>query len=122
MQHARVFQSGNSQAVRLPKEFRLDVDQVEIFRRGDEIVLRPMPESAVLIFDALADLPADFMADGRDDTPPQAIFHPHLRQSSLSNCQQFAVRMKNYHMHDEPCSVVEGNLWLVRIGVKLAQT
>jgi antitoxin VapB len=71
MQHARVFQSGNSQAVRLPKEFRLDVDQVEIFRRGDEIVLRPMPESAVLIFDALADFPADFMADGRNDTPPQ---------------------------------------------------
>lgn len=37
---ARVFQSGNSQAVRLPKEFRFDVDQVEIFRRGDEIILR----------------------------------------------------------------------------------
>lgn len=71
MQHARVFQSGNSQAVRLPKEFRLDVDQVEIFRRGDEIVLRPRPESAVAIFDALADLPADFMAEGRNDTPPQ---------------------------------------------------
>jgi antitoxin VapB len=30
-----------------------------------------MPESAVLIFDALADFPADFMADGRNDTPPQ---------------------------------------------------
>ena len=71
MQHARVFQSGNSQAVRLPKEFRLDVDQVEIFRRGDEIVLRPCPESAVHIFDTLADLPADFLAEGRNDTPPQ---------------------------------------------------
>ncbi|POZ99257.1 AbrB/MazE/SpoVT family DNA-binding domain-containing protein, partial [Pseudomonas sp. MWU12-2312b] len=43
---ARVFQSGNSQAVRLPKEFRLDVDSVEIFRRGDEIVLRALPLSA----------------------------------------------------------------------------
>jgi len=38
---AKVFQSGNSQAVRLPKEFRFDVDEVEIFRRGDELVLRP---------------------------------------------------------------------------------
>ena len=27
--------------------------------------------NATTIFDALADLPADFMADGRDDTPPQ---------------------------------------------------
>jgi antitoxin VapB len=71
MQHARIFQSGNSQAVRLPKEFRLEVEQVEIFRRGDEIVLRPIPESAAALFDALASLPEDFMADGREDAPPQ---------------------------------------------------
>lgn len=71
MTYARVFQSGNSQAVRLPKEFRLDVEQVEIFRRGNEIVLREVPANATAIFDLLAQLPADFMADGRDDTPPQ---------------------------------------------------
>lgn len=71
MTFARVFRSGNSQAVRLPKEFRLQVDQVEIFRRGDEIVLRERPLNATAIFDALAELPSDFMADGRDDTPPQ---------------------------------------------------
>ena len=35
-----VFQSGNSQAVRLPKEFRFKSKTVEIFRRGDEVVLR----------------------------------------------------------------------------------
>lgn len=68
---ARVFQSGNSQAVRLPKEFRFDVDQVEIFRRGEEIVLRAVSPNASSIFDALAQLPSDFMEDGRDDTPPQ---------------------------------------------------
>ena len=71
MIHARIFQSGNSQAVRLPKEFRFDVDQVEIFRRGDEVVLRPVSSNAAAIFDALAALPDDFMADGRDDTSPQ---------------------------------------------------
>ena len=71
MTFARVFQSGNSQAVRLPKEFRLQVDQVEIFRRGDEIVLRERPLNGVAIFDALASLPPDFMSEGRDDTPPQ---------------------------------------------------
>lgn len=35
-----VFTSGNSQAVRLPKEFRFDTKQVTIERRGDEVVLR----------------------------------------------------------------------------------
>jgi len=71
MTYARVFQSGNSQAVRLPKEFRLDVDQVEIFRQGNDIVLRQMPTNAAAIFDLLSSLPADFMAEGRQDTPPQ---------------------------------------------------
>ena len=33
MATAKVFRSGNSQAVRLHKEFRLDVDEVEIFRQ-----------------------------------------------------------------------------------------
>ena len=68
---ARVFRSGNSQAVRLPKEFRLDVDQVEIFRQGSDIVLRQAPVNAAAVFDLLATLPADFMAEGRDDTVPQ---------------------------------------------------
>jgi antitoxin VapB len=71
MSYARVFQSGNSQAVRLPKEFRFDSDRVEIFRRGDELVMREVPLSATAIFDVLASLPTDFMDDGREDTPPQ---------------------------------------------------
>ena len=71
MTYARVFQSGNSQAVRLPKEFRFNAEQVEIFRQGNDIVLRERPTNAVAIFDALASLPADFMQAGRADTPPQ---------------------------------------------------
>jgi antitoxin VapB len=71
MIYARVFRSGNSQAVRLPKEFRFEVDQVEIFRRGDEIVLRERPASAAAIFDTLASLPEDFMSEGRQDALPQ---------------------------------------------------
>lgn len=71
MTYARIFQSGNSQAVRLPKEFRFNTDRVEIFRRGDEIVLRETPANAAAIFDALTALPDDFMSDGREDTLPQ---------------------------------------------------
>lgn len=68
---ARVFQSGNSQAVRLPKEFRFDVDEVEIFRRGDEIILRAVTPNAGAIFDALTRLPIDFVEQDRGDLPPQ---------------------------------------------------
>jgi antitoxin VapB len=71
MTYAKVFQSGNSQAVRLPKEFRFKTNRVEIFRRGDEIILRETPVNGAVIFDMLADLPEDFMAEGREDTPPQ---------------------------------------------------
>ncbi|HSV46901.1 MAG TPA: type II toxin-antitoxin system VapB family antitoxin [Ramlibacter sp.] len=71
MTYARVFQSGNSQAVRLPKEFRFNSDQVEIFRQGDDIVLRERPAGAAGIFDALAALPGDLLEGGRNDVPPQ---------------------------------------------------
>lgn len=69
---AAVFKSGNSQAVRLPKEFQFDVREVEILRRGDEVVLRRIPTNLTAAFDLLAGLPDDFMAEGRDDTLPQA--------------------------------------------------
>jgi antitoxin VapB len=45
MTETTVFQSGNSQAVRLPKEFRFKSKTVEIFRRGNEVVLREKPRT-----------------------------------------------------------------------------
>jgi antitoxin VapB len=44
MSTAKVFQSGNSQAVRLPKEFRFPagVEEVAIRRQGDRIILEPV--------------------------------------------------------------------------------
>ncbi|MGQ0618754.1 MAG: antitoxin [Panacagrimonas sp.] len=72
MTTARVFQSGNSQAVRLPKKFRLAAAEVEIFKRGDEIVLREKKRGGMAAaFHLLADMPEDFFADGRNDEPPQ---------------------------------------------------
>lgn len=72
MRTASVFKSGNSQAVRLPKDFQFDVREVEIFRRGDEVVLRRVPKNLSAAFDILASLPEDFMAEGRNETPPQS--------------------------------------------------
>ncbi|ANY81595.1 virulence factor [Microvirga ossetica] len=64
---AKVFRSGNSQAVRLPKQFRLTRDEVEIFRRGDEIVLREKPKTLARAFELLCNLP-DWT---QEDAPPQ---------------------------------------------------
>jgi len=41
MQTARIFSNGNSQAVRLPKEFRFEEDEVIIKKIGDIVVLLP---------------------------------------------------------------------------------
>jgi antitoxin VapB len=65
MKTAKIFKSGNSQAVRLPKELQFDVSEVEIFRRGDEIVLRKKPQNLARVFELLADMSEDFMENGR---------------------------------------------------------
>ena len=67
---ARVFRSGNSQAVRLPKQFRFKSKEVEIFRRGNEIVLREKDDDIARAFDLLASLPEDLdLAERKDDVP-----------------------------------------------------
>jgi antitoxin VapB len=43
--NAKVFKSGNSQAVRLPKEFQLDVKEVGIFRKDGDLILRPVKKT-----------------------------------------------------------------------------
>lgn len=70
MQTAKLFITGRSQAVRLPKEFRFEDTEVEIFKRGDEVVLRKRTQTAVDIFDILAALPNDILSE-REDTLPQ---------------------------------------------------
>lgn len=43
MEAAKVFWSGRSQAVRLPKEFRFDGGEVRIRRHGAAVILEPIP-------------------------------------------------------------------------------
>jgi antitoxin VapB len=72
-----VFTSGNSQAVRLPKEFRLESKTVEIFWRNDEIVLRTKNATVGDLLRSLPKLSAKDLAawDAMDlliqDTAPQ---------------------------------------------------
>lgn len=68
---AKLFMSGNSQAVRLPKEFRLEGEEVEIRRRGDTLVLRPKRKSWVMLSESLKKFTDDFMTQGRRQPPVQ---------------------------------------------------
>ena len=65
MNTAKIFQNGNSQAVRLPKEFQFDTSEVQILRRGDEVILKKSPQNLARVFELLTGLSDDFMKNGR---------------------------------------------------------
>ena len=71
MATTKVFKSGNSQAVRIPRQFRFRSREVEILRRGDEVVLRERPRNLGLAFGLLTGLSQDFLKGGRRQPKPQ---------------------------------------------------
>lgn len=71
MATARVFKSGNSQAVRLPKDFRFKSEEVEIFRRGNEVILREKPKGMARAFELIASLPIEDLAEECDEPPKE---------------------------------------------------
>ncbi len=67
----KLFMSGNSQAVRIPREFQLEGDEVEIQRRGNTLVIRPKKQTWQLLLDSLPLFTDDFMEEGRQQPPVQ---------------------------------------------------
>ena len=61
METAKLFVNGNSQAVRLPKEYRFRGDEVVIKRMGNAVVLLPKDDPWKVMFDALEEFPEDFV-------------------------------------------------------------
>lgn len=57
---AKVFWTGRSQAVRLPKEFRVETDTVLVRREGAAIVLEPADEWPEGFVESFAGVPDDF--------------------------------------------------------------
>ncbi|MDX2178446.1 MAG: AbrB/MazE/SpoVT family DNA-binding domain-containing protein [Bryobacteraceae bacterium] len=62
----RVFKSGNSRAVRIPKEIDLPLGEVEIERRGMEVVLREKPKTMAEALRKIGGSP-DFMKNWKRD-------------------------------------------------------
>lgn len=61
MRTARLFSNGRSQAVRLPKEFRFEGDEVYIKRVGNAVVLLPRRDSWQGLYESLELFSEDFM-------------------------------------------------------------
>jgi antitoxin VapB len=65
MHTAKLFQNGRSQAVRLPKAFRMPGAEVKIYRKGRRVILEPIAETWDSLFESLDEFPDDFLQDGR---------------------------------------------------------
>lgn len=63
MKIAKLFKNGESQAVRLPKEFRFAGEEVFIKRMGSAVVLLPKAKSWDTLLESLDKFPADFMSE-----------------------------------------------------------
>ena len=69
METAKLFMSGNSQAVRLPNSYRFSGDEVVIKRLGNAVVLLPKEDPWQVMFDALEEFPEDLQIE-RDRSLP----------------------------------------------------
>ena len=65
MMHAKLFENGRSQAVRLPKEYRFSGDEVAINKIGDVVILMPKENKWSGFLSSLNLFSDDFMDNGR---------------------------------------------------------
>lgn len=75
---AKVFWSGRSQAVRLPKQYRFECDEVRIRRVGNAVVLEPIVNDWTWLDAAVRELSPDYLVEGRQQ--PEAQQRPELEE------------------------------------------
>ena len=68
---AKLFKNGESQAIRLPKEFRITGKEVRLTRLGHGILVEPIEEDFSSLVEALNEFSSDFMEDGRQQPVQQ---------------------------------------------------
>ena len=67
---AKIFMNGRSQAVRLPKEYRFDCDEVYVEKRGGTVMITAVQPGWDEFFDETPAFGDDFLED-REESPPQ---------------------------------------------------
>ena len=75
MRISKVFKSGNSQAIRLPKEYRVEDEELIIQKIGNTIILFPKNTPWELFEKSLTEFSDDFMMDGRNQPSQQHRDH-----------------------------------------------
>lgn len=60
MEHAKIFQSGRSQAIRLPKAFRFQGEEVAIKRFGNGVLLLPLNQPWQILEESLDEFESGF--------------------------------------------------------------
>ena len=65
MQTARLFLNGRSQAVRLPKEYQFNGENVYIQKVGEAVILFPVDKEWEVFLHGLNSFSDDFMSEGR---------------------------------------------------------
>lgn len=68
MDTAKVFDSGNSQAIRIPKKFKLKGKEAYITKIGDAIVILPMKQKWSSLIDSIDKFSDDFLMDRSQPT------------------------------------------------------
>lgn len=63
MERAKLFMNGRSQAVRLPRGFRFDGEEVFVKKVGDAVVLLPRGDSWSTLYEGLESFSGDFMSE-----------------------------------------------------------
>ncbi len=61
MEIAKIFWSGRSQAVRLPKKYRFSTEQVRIRRHGNAVILEPVAQNWAWLEALIGSLDDDFL-------------------------------------------------------------
>jgi antitoxin VapB len=72
MHTAKVFTTGRSQAVRLPKEYRFDTDEVFVARLDDMVILYPRKKGWDLLERGIRMFTEDFMAERNQPAEAEA--------------------------------------------------
>lgn len=71
MDVAKVFWSGRSQAIRLPKKYRFEGSEVRIRRRGNAVILEPIVHDWAWLDELVGDVDDDFAKAVAEQPAPQ---------------------------------------------------
>ncbi|MEX0619806.1 MAG: type II toxin-antitoxin system VapB family antitoxin [Pseudohongiellaceae bacterium] len=73
-QIAKIFMNGRSQAVRLPKEFRFDCEEVYITKQGDRVIISPAKPTWDDFFSQASAFDENFLKERDQNTPQERDF------------------------------------------------